>query len=77
MFQVALTILDNNKGRILSSDDEGEAMVYLSQYLTNIASLEASNEQGSPLIRKGKIMAVEPHSDVSIIDGPLGATQCG
>ena len=36
LFQVALTILDNNKGVLLLAGDEGVAMSSLSQYLSNV-----------------------------------------
>ena len=42
IFQVALTILDNNSSELLSCKDDGEAMPVLSGYLENVTSRDTS-----------------------------------
>lgn len=37
---MALAILDANRGKLLSVDDDGEAMTILSEYLDNITNKE-------------------------------------
>ena len=39
-FQVALAILDANRNKLLSVDDDGEAMTILNEYLDNITNKE-------------------------------------
>lgn len=40
IFQVALAILDANRSKLLSVDDDGEGMTILSEYLDNITNRE-------------------------------------
>jgi len=42
IFQVALTILDNNSEMLLRCKDDAEAMPTLSQYLENVGSRDAT-----------------------------------
>ena len=40
IFQVALAILDANRAKLLSVDDDGEGMTILSEYLDNVTNRE-------------------------------------
>lgn len=42
IFQVALTILDNNKEELLNCKDDGEAMPILSSYLENVGNRDTT-----------------------------------
>lgn len=42
IFQVALTILDNNKKELLNCKDDGEAMPILSSYLENVGNRDTT-----------------------------------
>ena len=43
LFQLALTILEANKARLLACRDDGEAMTVLSVYFERVVSRDASN----------------------------------
>lgn len=46
IFQLALTILENNKSRLLSCQEDSEAMVVLNEYLDRIYNPD------SPVVRR-------------------------
>ena len=66
IFQVALAILDANRNRLLSVDDDGEAMTILSEYLDNITN----REYDSPF--KSAASSIRGTSVGGVSDGDIG-----
>ena len=76
IFQVALAILDANRSKLLSVDDDGEAMIILSEYLDNITNKEYDSpfKSAASSIRGTSVGGVS-NGCVGVGDG--GSSGCG